>query len=482
MKAKVFGTGNSYDLDPRWREGRFVGYSADVKNGGFVTSCHVREGLVESDAVVEPEVVEAELPVPERRLRGKVRLAAIKDPYKELEEMAEEMDVEEMYTPDDVMTIWSKLRRLSRPSKRRAEGVAVNYGEGSLYTGAYTHGGVSGVMKTSKLFPNTTAYRIKAAKEITGRNEFGCVAIVDDEAMSAHRDSHNQKGTLNTVTALTEFSIGQVRVEKDEEDYAYDADWRKVRSELWVRGSARPLHKGETIQFRPGSSEPWEGQRVVLLTYTPRLRNLSESDCRELRGLGFDLPTEQNDENNGEEEPQLKALIDNSDEQKIFDPPKDNFDNNTTGAEWFSSLSRLVENQQDMIAELEEESLVLRRLLEEEEILLEEYRRMGNMVNQEADDAHQMLVDLIEQTGDTLKGIEREVETCQLKGALRNGEEETAIDDVERYLSELEEELQVVLNVPLEQVKRHIEKWVPAIDKELGTLFKDGTSGTLRRR
>ena len=94
-------------------------------------------------------------------------------------------------------------------------------------------------------------------------------------------------------------------------------------------------------------------------------------------------------------------MIDNFSEETMFDPPKDGFIDTADGDEWASSLSRLVEDQQDMIAELEEKSLVLRRLLEEEEILLEEYRRMGNMVNEEADHAHQMLVDLIEQTGDT---------------------------------------------------------------------------------
>ena len=488
VKSKVFGTGNSYDLDPRWRDGRFVGYSADVRNGlivryddgGFVTSCHVRQGLVDADAIVEPDLLEVDLPVPERRLRGKVRLAAIKELYQELEDMAIEMDVEEMYTPDDVMSIWSKLQRLPRPCRKRAPGVAVDYGEGSFYTGAYTHGGVSGVMNNTKRLPNTTAYLIKAAKEITGRTEFGCVAIVDDVAMSAHRDSHNQDGTVNTVTALTEFSNGEVWVEKNEKDYAYDDDWRQVRPELWVRGSSYRIEKGDTIQFPPGSwhkTEPWEGKRVVLLTYTPRLRNLSEADHQTLCGLGFDLPTVPSDEDG----PQLRAVIDNFSEETMFDPPKDGFIDTADGDEWASSLSKLVEDQQDMIAELEEKSLVLRRLLEEEEILLEEYRRMGNMVNEEADHAHQMLVDLIEQTGDTMKEMEREVEVRQLKAALRSDEDETAIDDVEKYLSELVEELQVVLNVPLEQVKRHLERWVPAIDKELATLFKDGTGGTLHR-
>ena len=50
-----------------------------------------------------------------------------------------------------------------------------------------------------------------------------------------------------------------------------------------------------------------------------------------------------------------------------------------------------------------------------------------------------------------------------------------------KHLQELEGDLQVVLTVPLEQVKRNLHLWVPAIDKELSALFKDGENGTLKR-
>ena len=140
--------------------------------------------------------------------------------------------------------------------------------------------------------------------------------------------------------------------------------------------------------------------------------------------------------------------------------------------EWVSSLSRLTEEQNDLIEELQERSLRLRRLLEEEEILREEYRRMGRQVNDEADNAHQMLVDLIEQTGDTMLEAEADVQQSCLRSAIVTDNEESGIDDVERYLQGLTEELEVVLNVPLEQVKRNITVWIPAIDKELATLFK----------
>ncbi|CAE7931226.1 GIP, partial [Symbiodinium necroappetens] len=230
VKTKVFGTGGSYDLDPRWGEGRFVGYSSDVKNGlvvryddgTFVTSCHVREGLVDAEALADGSPVEVELPVPERRLRTKARLALITNPYEDIEAYAKELDVEEMYEPGDVLNLWEKLKSIPRPTRRGMKSMVVKDNGGSFYAGCYTHGGVCGIMKLTRQLPNVTAYLVKAAKEMTGSGDFGSVAVVENVSMAPHRDSHNQEGTLNTVTALTDFNNGQVWVEKKETDYGHD--------------------------------------------------------------------------------------------------------------------------------------------------------------------------------------------------------------------------------------------------------------------
>ncbi|CAE7468641.1 GIP [Symbiodinium microadriaticum] len=237
VKSKVFGTGGSYDLDPRWREGKFVGRSSDVTNGlvvryedgSFVTSCHVRQGLVDADAIVEPEPVEVELPAPSRRLREKVRLAAIQDRYEEFESYAREMMAAEAYREEDVLNLWTMLKELPRPRRRGLKMADIGERAESFYTGSYVHGGVCGVMKMTRRMPSTTMYLVKAAKELTGINEFGCVAIVEDVGMKAHKDSHNEHSTRNSVTALTEFEDGQIWVEKREEEFQYDDEWKQVR-------------------------------------------------------------------------------------------------------------------------------------------------------------------------------------------------------------------------------------------------------------
>ncbi|CAE7250766.1 ATG18, partial [Symbiodinium sp. CCMP2456] len=235
VKSKVFGTGGSYDLNPRWREGQFVGYSSDVKNGlvvryndgTFVTSCHVREGLVDAEAIADDEPVEVDLPVPTRRLRTKARLALLTSAYNEIESYARDLDVDEMYEVDDVLRLWKRLKEIPRPRRRGAKMSTVDENSESFYTGSYVHGGVCGITKLARQLPNTTAYLVKAAKEITGRSHFGCVAIVENVGMGPHRDSHNQKGTENTITALNDFANGEVWVEKKEGDYSYDDEWRQ---------------------------------------------------------------------------------------------------------------------------------------------------------------------------------------------------------------------------------------------------------------
>ena len=301
--------------------------------------------------------------------------------------------------------------------------------------------------------------------------------------MRAHKDSHNEHSTRNSITALTEFKDGQIWVEKREEEFQYDDEWKQVRPDLWVRGSPRVLEKGSTVSFPPGqwhSTEPWSGQRVVLLTYTPRLSHMSSDSAKELKDLGFNLPTSSSTTTSSEKA-RLKAMdVEENQGSSMFEFPEAEFEEENAKDEWASSVSRLIEDQQDLIDELQDRALVLRRLLEEEEILLEEYRRRGYQVNQEADHAHQMLVDLIEQTGDTMKQLEDEQEHKQLKAMLQ-AQDCDAPEDVERHLQELQEDLQVVLTVPLEQVKRHLPLWFPAIDKELSSLFKDGKDGTLQR-
>ena len=72
-----------YDLDDRWKQGVYVGPSSDVqhgqvvrfKDGGYVTSVHMRPRLIACEDLVELEPLEITLPAPTTRIRSKRTLA-----------------------------------------------------------------------------------------------------------------------------------------------------------------------------------------------------------------------------------------------------------------------------------------------------------------------------------------------------------------------------------------------------------------------
>ena len=73
----------------------------------------------------------------------------------------------------------------------------------------FTHGGVSGLRSTTTRMPSTTSFLVKAAKELTGSDKFAVVAVTRGARLRAHRDSHNEVSSENTVLALTDFQRGR---------------------------------------------------------------------------------------------------------------------------------------------------------------------------------------------------------------------------------------------------------------------------------
>ena len=78
----MFGEGGRYDLKEKWTQGRSVGWDASVTNGkvirlhggGYITTSQMRPYLVDSDSLVALDPMEAHVPLPERRVRGKTTI------------------------------------------------------------------------------------------------------------------------------------------------------------------------------------------------------------------------------------------------------------------------------------------------------------------------------------------------------------------------------------------------------------------------
>ena len=79
VKNKVFGTGDKYDLDNRWKEGVYVGPAPDIRHGHtvrfpegrYVSSMHLRARVLDVDKEIKLDGVDMDLPSPSRRLTGK---------------------------------------------------------------------------------------------------------------------------------------------------------------------------------------------------------------------------------------------------------------------------------------------------------------------------------------------------------------------------------------------------------------------------
>ena len=118
--SKVYGTGGRYDLDSRWKAGRYVGPSLDVRGGHLIRFENVHPlapQLKEPDQMFELDEHEVLLPRPTRRLRAKHGARDLEtpddpgepplgyDPDHPAEQFARRLLEEEHFTPDQLETL-----------------------------------------------------------------------------------------------------------------------------------------------------------------------------------------------------------------------------------------------------------------------------------------------------------------------------------------------------------------------------------------
>ena len=193
--------------------------------------------------------------------------------------------------------------------------------------------------------------------------------------------------------------------------------------------------------------QPHDGDRCVLVAYSPRTTNLGGKDRRELQNLGFNVK-----ELNQESEP-LMGLF-RKDAQETVE----------------KAMTVLNEANQQLIEDLQERAYALLMLLEEEQALNEDLREASAAVYEEAATISRTVGDMIQNVEGTLKEKDEEiVRLCAL--AAENHEE----PDYEAMIDGMEGDLQVVHTVPLNQVKSAADRWEEAINKELNNLFGSGT-------
>ena len=488
-RAKVFGVGGHHDLDEKWLEGRFVGWSEDVVNGhvvrldsgGYITTAHVRPFLVDSDQLVAMEPYEAHVPVPERRVRGKTTLRALTrvTPARNaraMEDLARALVEENKFAVGDMLRFWEEASEHAVPKGRQClHGANPKY----MAFGQYTHGMFSGLMSSTYRFPYTVHYLTRFFEEFCPQDKFATITVFEDVGMACHRDVHNERDSLNIVLPLLTCDGGGLWVELEPDQFSMDDEWRPLPTGGWRRGKVYAMEAGAPIRFnarRWHQTEPFRGRRLVVVGYTPRTGALQKETYDALLDLGFNPPPFP-----GQDvlTPTLNMFSiapgSGSEDSMVLRGQALHVDKEATD----QAIQALQTLQEDIIDRLQERAQCLRELLAEEEVIAAEFAQIGSMVRDEVGEANASIQDTLREAQ---QGLDRAVEAADTKLLKMAGVPENLMEDVgdiETYLSELTGDLGTTLTVPLEQVKENLPAWKPAIAKEIHNV--EETTQALRR-
>ena len=476
VKHKQFGQGGRYDLLERWREGTFVGYSNDVKNGrvvrhddgSYTTSVHIKPYLFDPGEIAELGPHELELPVPERRVREKATISQLmQEPDNDIDSLAKDYIDNEKFALEDVVSFWEVLRNKAGSTTRASQGEGLQW-----MVGQYTYGGKCGVMRNTDLYPVATSYLVEAFKKLTGRSDFTASLLTENVGMKCHRDVHNHGQRNNLLLPLLQCNEGGgVWVESPSSEYDFTDEWKETPKGGWRRGRVHELHPGHLIHVNPRmyhATEPWEGRRLVVTAYTPRTSKMTKSMYDHLKEYGFGPPPLQPHVPDELKNVFLRmmALDETTEPEAVMFLVNEAEEEKRSMTKAVSQ--ELQQLQEDVLGRLQERREWLKEFLAEEEILAEEFQNIGEAMREEIKGVNEVVRDLISDVENQIKVTEEKCHNMFIKVA--NLDDDTEVGNVEEYLSNLKKDLEVTLDVPLDQVKGNLDQWVEPMRAELANL------------
>ena len=274
--------------DVRWKKGWYRGPSTDVSrghlllraDGGLVIAKSVkfqelRDLLLPTTAEGVPSEGEHEKPVTKKQLSEEIKFTARK------------LLSEENYEIDEVVKLYYKLEELGDTDFRIGKKTTMS----SWYTGAFVHGGCTGLRRNVYAYPNTTKYLAQVAKKFAKGEKFTAVGIARNATLGLHRDVHNFGESVNIVVRLTTFQGGGLWQQDPEAQEELNVT-RELSNGQVLCGRVHEAEKGEPIFFSPSrwhEVQPWQGERVMLVIYTPRATKLKETEVEMLQDHGFEV-------------------------------------------------------------------------------------------------------------------------------------------------------------------------------------------------
>ena len=477
-RSKVFGVGGHHDLNEKWLEGRFVGWSEDVVNGhvvkldsgGYITTAHVRPFLVDSDQLVAMEPYEAHVPVPERRVRGKTTLrpmAMVTPASNSMEDLARTLFDQEKFAVKDLCRFWEEASDNAFPKGRQCfHGANPRY----MAFGQYTHGMFSGLMSSTYRYPYTVQYLTRCFEEFCPYDKFATLTVSEDVGMACHRDVHNERDSYNVVLPLQDCDGGGLWIESEPDQFSLDDEWRPIPNGEWRRGQVHQLRAGAPIRFSARKwhqTEPWQGRRLVMICYTPRMGALQRETYDDLLDLGCNPPPFPTSDTLTPTLNMISMVPESGPVDAVAFHGQESGVDKDDGGTMDQAVQSLQNLQEDLIDRFQERVQHLRELLAEEEVIAAEFAQVSSMAREEVEEVNTVIQEMLREAQ---CGLDKAVEAADTKFLMMAGSPENLLEDVgdiEKYLSELTGDLGTTLTVPLEQVKENLPVWIPAISKEI---------------
>ena len=153
----------------------------------------------------------------------------------------------------------------------------------SFTTGACACGPNVGITRNMKDFPRVTQVLAMIIQAIDPEHRFSSCTLSLNTGASAHRDSHNARGSSNLLIPCSSFQGGGIWLQND-----------KGSIQLEPAGPfGSVMDVTSPIRFHPlqqHATMPWHGNRLVLVAFHVRhLSNLPVEDLVDLTDCGFSI-------------------------------------------------------------------------------------------------------------------------------------------------------------------------------------------------
>ncbi|CAE7229830.1 RE1, partial [Symbiodinium sp. CCMP2456] len=290
-------------LESKWHSGRYVGLSTILQRGHlvyvpqegeekekFFHTLHVRPNLVDPGGP-DVELRADEIPRPRRRVLGKTDMADVE--MKVLKKVPEEVHEIATAGAEALLRDWDHNQACDLVKQ-----LAGTKFFADKKFGVYRHGGSVGWLAGIIEYPALTKLLVRVIVEVIPDAAFTSVLVSNNTPKQMHKDINNDYNTKNYVVPICIPSRGgDLWIELKEGDVVHGQIEQRCAGEKHQYGQLRPLRQGEGLEFGPRryhEVSEWEGDRIVVIGYTPDcLGKLSQDDIHSLHEYHFPVPLSQ---------------------------------------------------------------------------------------------------------------------------------------------------------------------------------------------